>query len=190
VKVLAVKGGFSFQIDVDTTSFGQYTRQGIVENVKVPFEISFQDLKTSYTNPHLSSPDMMLPIVDLKLFGRSNTLHMSVTGVHDFHAKHGRYPDLNDADEVLEIVKANNAAAKSKENFCADELEEEVVRNVARFSIRSIVPMTAFFGGIVAQEIVKFTGKYTPMRQWLHYDIFESLPTGEVNRDTTTRYAD
>jgi len=31
------------------------------------------------------------------------------------------------------------------------------------------------FGGIIAQEIVKLTGKYTPIRQWLHYDIAESV---------------
>ena len=44
--------------------------------------------------------------------------------------------------------------------------------------------MAAFFGGVVAQEIVKFTGKYSPLKQWLHYDIFESLPrTAEVNRE-------
>jgi ubiquitin-activating enzyme E1 len=43
--------------------------------------------------------------------------------------------------------------------------------------------MAAFFGGVVAQEIVKFTGKYSPLKQWLHYDIFETLPKGEdVNR--------
>ena len=43
--------------------------------------------------------------------------------------------------------------------------------------------MAAFFGGIVAQEIVKFTGKYLPLKQWLHYDIFECLPENEVNRE-------
>lgn len=51
--------------------------------------------------------------------------------------------------------------------------------------------MAAFFGGIVAQEVVKYTGKYTPLRQWLHYDIFETLPTGEVNREIHgSRYDD
>lgn len=39
--------------------------------------------------------------------------------------------------------------------------------------------MCAFFGGVVAQEIVKFTGKYSPLKQWLHYDIFDTLPKGE-----------
>jgi ubiquitin-activating enzyme E1 len=39
-----------------------------------------------------------------------------------------------------------------------------------------ISPTAAFFGGIIAQEIVKFTGKYSPLKQWLHFDIFETVP--------------
>ena len=51
--------------------------------------------------------------------------------------------------------------------------------------------MAAFFGGVVAQEIVKFTGKYSPLKQWLHYDIFETLPRTEVNRaPLNSRYDD
>jgi len=42
--------------------------------------------------------------------------------------------------------------------------------------------MSAFFGGIIAQEIVKYTGKYSPIRQWLHYDCLETLPEGQVDR--------
>lgn len=38
-------------------------------------------------------------------------------------------------------------------------------------------PLAAFFGGVVAQEVVKFTGKYQPLKQWLHLDCFEVLPT-------------
>ena len=29
--------------------------------------------------------------------------------------------------------------------------------------------------------MVKFTGKYTPINQWFHYDTFESIPK-EANR--------
>lgn len=36
--------------------------------------------------------------------------------------------------------------------------------------------LAAFFGGIVAQEIVKVTGKFTPLNQWLLLDAFEVLP--------------
>jgi len=34
---------------------------------------------------------------------------------------------------------------------------------MAKFSEHSISPMAAFFGGITAQEVVKVTGKYTPI---------------------------
>jgi ubiquitin-activating enzyme E1 len=39
---------------------------------------------------------------------------------------------------------------------------------------------------------VKYTGKYSPLKQWLHYDIFETLPRGEgVDRTPqNSRYDD
>lgn len=63
-----------------------------------------------------------------------------------------------------------------------DDLSDDVVVNATCFSGNSISPIAAFFGGIVAQEIVKKTGKYSPLKQWLHFDIFETLPRDEVNR--------
>lgn len=62
------------------------------------------------------------------------------------------------------------------------EIEEAVFKNAVSYAGCSISPMAAFFGGIIAQEIVKKTGKYTPMKQWLHFDIYETLPREEVNR--------
>jgi ubiquitin-activating enzyme E1 len=62
------------------------------------------------------------------------------------------------------------------------DLDEEVIKNVARYASCSITSMSAFLGGFIAQEIVKYTGKYTPLRQWFHYDVFESIPTENVNR--------
>jgi len=63
---------------------------------------------------------------------------------------------------------------------------------VAAYSTCSIVSMSAFFGGFIAQEIVKYTGKYMPLKQWVHYDCFESLPTeGVINREPlNSRYDD
>ncbi len=51
--------------------------------------------------------------------------------------------------------------------------------------------MASFLGGITAQEIVKFTGKFTPLQQWLHVDFNEALPSGEVDRKlNNSRYDD
>lgn len=40
-------------------------------------------------------------------------------------------------------------------------------------------PMAAFIGAVVAQEVVKVTGKFTPINQFLSYDYSPALPQGE-----------
>ena len=52
--------------------------------------------------------------------------------------------------------------------------------------------MAAFFGGLVAQELVKVSGKFTPLTQWLHFHNFSCLPEPAA-ADTApkgTRYDD
>ena len=39
-----------------------------------------------------------------------------------------------------------------------------VLRNTILYSKACITPMAAFFGGVLAQEVVKFTGKYSPLK--------------------------
>lgn len=45
-----------------------------------------------------------------------------------------------------------------------DEINKDVVRNVALYANTVISPVASFWGGIIAQEIVKYTGKFTPLR--------------------------
>ncbi len=83
---------------------------------------------------------------------------------------------------MLEAVKTINEEAKTSEGMYLDQIEDQVVKNAASYSKSCISPLSAFFGGIVAQEIVKYTGKYSPLKQWLHYDIFDTLPSGPADR--------
>ena len=42
-------------------------------------------------------------------------------------------------------------------------------------------PLAAFFGGYVAQEVVKaITGKFSPANQFFYYDAIEVLPEFEA----------
>jgi len=180
---IEVTGPFAFKLKLDTTNFGAYQRQGIVENVKVPKPVSFHSLAQSISNPVASSKDGMLETPDWRYFGRSEQLHIAFRAVHAFRSKHGRYPEFADQDEVLSMAKEINEKCKATEgDFSVEEIDEDVVKKTAAFATCSISGQAAFFGGIIAQEIVKFTGKYMPLKQWLHYDIFESLPEGEVDR--------
>lgn len=59
-----------------------------------------------------------------------------------------------------------------------------MIRKVALYASVEVQPLAAYFGGVVAQEVVKVTGKYTPLDQWLHLDFLEILPD-EVAPDTS-----
>lgn len=50
---------------------------------------------------------------------------------------------------------------------------QDSIRKVALYASVEVQPLAAYFGGVVAQEVVKVTGKYTPLDQWLHLDFLE-----------------
>lgn len=132
----------------------------------------------------------MLETPDLRCFGRSEQLHIAIRAVHAFRSKHQRYPEFADQDEVLALAKTVNEQAKAAEVHFVDELDERVVKLTGAFASCSISAQSAFFGGIVAQEIVKYTGKYTPLKQWFHFDIFEALPDTADRTPQNSRYDD
>ena len=78
---ITVIDGYSFKIHVDCSTFGDYTRQGSVINVKMPRRIVFHSLEQSAANPVASSPDGMLLCPDFRLFGRSDQLHLALKTV-------------------------------------------------------------------------------------------------------------
>ena len=52
--------GQSFKVHVDATKFGCYEREGMVESVKMPKQVSFHSLKQSIHNPVASTEFGML----------------------------------------------------------------------------------------------------------------------------------
>ncbi len=163
----------------DTSTFGEYQGGGIVEQVRVPKPHKYKSLKNSFPEPYNGNkiPDP----IDLSKFGRNELLHCAVLGLHQYVDAHGSLPELNNANQAAEVVayakaiydqgKANNSNWVNN----STEFKEEVVLNFALWARSHIVPVTAFLGGIVAQEIVKFTGKYTPLDQWLWFDFTETV---------------
>lgn len=185
----------SFTINADTTQFEKYQRNGIVEQIKVPHTISFKSLEESLQAP-LGPEFPALENPDLDKWGRPEHLHVGLNAILDFYQQRNRLPRLNseeDAEELLTIYqKINGDIPPNKEGTVkADTINSDLVKNIARFSDAQISCHAAFFGGIVAQEVVKFIGKFMPLRQWLHYDTFELLPEGEANRTLAeSRYDD
>lgn len=183
---IEVNGPFSFKLKMDTREWSAYTGQGVVEDIKVPKKVSFHSLADSLKDPAASSAEGFLMPVNMSHMGmqRSEQLHVAIAAVHKFRQSSGKYPadTQADLDAVVALAKETNDTLKAEGKPSLEAVDEDIVKKVAAYSTCSISPLCAFFGGIVAQEIVKFTGKYTPLKQWIHYDTFESLPEGDVDR--------
>ncbi len=151
----------------------------------MPTEVNFKSLADSLHQPLKDQTDSLIN-ANLSCFGRAEQLHVGFCAILAFYAKHNALPAINNeehAKEVVALAQTINAEKKAKNVLNVEKLEEGVIRNMARFAGAEITSMCSFFGGVAAQEGYKMVGKYNPLRQWLHYDCFESLPADDsVNR--------
>lgn len=60
------------------------------------------------------------------------------------------------------------------------EIQDALLLRLARMARAEMQPLCAFYGGLLAQELVKHTGKYTPLDGWLYMDALTSLPKDEL----------
>ena len=82
---------------------------------------------------------------------------------------------------------------KEKRKYITAEFDEDYLIKVFRWCKSEINPICTFLGGIVSQEAIKVTGKYTPVQQWLRFDFFETIENlpKKINRDLLNcRYDD
>jgi ubiquitin-activating enzyme E1 len=88
----------TFTLELDSSAFGDYTKQGIVENKKMPKPVQFHAWAESFKNPAGSSQYGMLETPDLAKFGRSEQLHAALFGITLFVKANNRYPEDNETD--------------------------------------------------------------------------------------------
>lgn len=193
---IKVTGPYSFTIE-DTTVYSPYLREGIVSQVKVLHTMRFFSYERSCVQPRPEGgPELAVP--DLSKFGRSEQLHLAIQALLALREARGALPAPRDeaaVSEVLRIARELNEARRKlgDDAMSVEELDGDVVRRIALFARCVISPMAAFLGGVVAQEVVKFTGKYTPLHQLLYYDMFELLPASDPcdwQAMQDSRYAD
>ncbi|KFV84326.1 Ubiquitin-like modifier-activating enzyme 1, partial [Struthio camelus australis] len=148
----------------DTSSFSPYRCGGLVLQVHLPQELSYEPLRKALMKPKIqvSNPE------DLP---RSRSLHMAFQALHAFRKEQGRLPRprvQGDAERVLELARSLDEQQ--------DPLDEVVVRAFASVSAGDLGPMAAFVGGLAAQEALKAaSGKFLPLDQWLYCDALECL---------------
>ena len=159
--------------------------------------MNYKKLKDCFYIPYLGSepPD----INDYSKVGRNELLHLSFLAIHKYFTKKNSLPEINNLEEAKEVLeKAKliyNEAKNNNEEWInnIENLDEQIILNVARWSKCEISPICSFIGGIAAQEVIKKTGKYIPINQYLWFEYFETIEDlkQDVNRDIFgSRYDD
>jgi ubiquitin-activating enzyme E1 len=151
---------FSFSVEEDTSSYGVYTKGGIVTQVKEPKVLRFKALRDAMRDPG----DFLLS--DFSKFEHSPVLHLAFEALDKFKKEHVRYPTAGceqDAQSFLKFAAdINEASVGSK----LENIDEKLLRHFASGSRAVLNPMAAMFGGIVGQEVVKAcSGKFHPLYQ-------------------------
>ena len=116
-------------------------------------------------------------------------LHLAYLALNEFYSKNERLPEVNsmtDNDEMIEISKVLYSVAKDKKRDWAiglnENLDELYIFYISVWSKLTPAPICSFLGGIVSQEIIKITGKYTPFNQWFYFDFFFLLQKDHKKR--------
>lgn len=207
----------------DTRAFSTpYRGNGVLTEVREPQVVPFRSLAECLLRPSTApysiySENLVsahgFPMVDMLEFGIEAQLHVAHAALLEFYEKHGRLPRVYDADDTREAVAlaqefndmqrlSNRFSSNADGRFRAlavDEVRADVVERVASTATVELQPLCAFLGGIVAQEVVKMSGRFTPLTQWLHYHAFQALPAerptdatevSPANEPELARYAD
>ncbi|ETV65918.1 hypothetical protein, variant [Aphanomyces astaci] len=172
-----------------TRRFSPYVGGGMFTQSKQPFTTHFRSFHETLVSP-IHPGDFGLMFTDGAKFGRAEQLHLLVWGLLEFEAKHGYLPRLyndDDADEVVGYAKAGPSAIPGVDvdPIRLDQVDEKLLRQLTHVARIELHPLAAFYGGVIAQEVVKFTGKFTPLKQWMHLDFAEVLP--EARPDDVAR---
>ncbi|BAP70831.1 ubiquitin-activating enzyme E1 1 [Kluyveromyces marxianus] len=179
-----VLGPFAFKIG-SVKELGTYKKGGLFTQVKMPQKLSFKSLKDT-----LASPEFMYS--DFAKFDSTPQLHLGFQALHQFQVRHqGQLPRPFHQEDANELVKLVSDLAAQQPQVLGPEgtVNEKLITELANQARGDIPGIIAFFGGLVAQEVLKASsGKFSPIKQYLYFDSIESLPDSEQfprNAETT-----
>ena len=194
----------------DTSNFSDYIRGGILFNVKLTKTLNFESFKERVEFPIKEGEEYNGPL-DFVNVNVQEILAIGLLSLFDFFDKNNCLPEINnpnDSEDLFTFAK-NIFNQKEKEDIFwvknirsniedydidFDLLFEKTIKYLSNWAKVEICPISSFIGGVTAQEIIKFSGKYKPIHQWLYCDfsqIIENLNQKDIDRRiNNSRYDD
>lgn len=165
-------GPYAFKLKAFDAQGGAYVKGGLYTQVKMPTKIQFELLHAQLSNPELL-------ISDFAKFDRPSQLHIGFQALHAFATRHqGQLPRAVNSEDAAEVVQlAKEIATAHPKVLGESEVDAKVITELLYQARGDLPGMVAFYGGLVAQEALKAClGKFTPIKQWLYFDLLELLP--------------
>lgn len=185
--------------------WSSYQSGGLVNSVK---SVQIKEHKNfEHTLVYTPNPQML----DQEAWhaGEGCWVHLALNAALAFHEAKGRWPRIrsqNDARDFVSIAKTISDQHRPFEGACwlqkvewgfpcGDPVDnmDTIEHKLQRFSLlfgTELTGLCAFVGGAVAQEVIKKTGKFTPIDQWVHHDDACLATCGaDPGPFATTRYA-
>eukprot|EP00598_Pedospumella_elongata_P010117 CAMPEP_0184988574 /NCGR_PEP_ID=MMETSP1098-20130426/24586_1 /TAXON_ID=89044 /ORGANISM="Spumella elongata, Strain CCAP 955/1" /LENGTH=1180 /DNA_ID=CAMNT_0027513359 /DNA_START=83 /DNA_END=3625 /DNA_ORIENTATION=+ len=156
----------------------KYQSGGLLTEKKVPTNYPMESLASKLKNPGdtFANPPTLV-LTDLINFGSEVQQHVAFYAVQLFYTETGRLPAANSSEDAATVLTiAKRLIADGTIALEAFEIDEPLVTRYALHSSVELQPMSAFIGGVLAQEVVKATGKFTPIPGFMHFSAPESLP--------------
>lgn len=172
---IKITGPYTLELpELDTTGFGNHrVGSGYVNQVKPNLKMAFLPLNESLTSPKFMITD----------FAKMDTvqLHLLMQTTYQYAEEHeGRLPVSSEMDDFVKTANQINQGLPEKSTAQVEEINETLIRALARLSTGTLQPLAAAIGGLVSQEVLKAcSSKFTPIYQWCYIDVRELLTSGK-----------
>ncbi|KAG8339883.1 putative ThiF family Ubiquitin activating enzyme E1 putative enzyme active site [Trypanosoma vivax] len=201
---------------LESQGFSMYETAGFIHEMKEKKELQFRKLSDALSHPGQFVP--VSPMMDGSEESQCHIALHAILCFVDKHHRLPALHDAAEAEEVVSFAKNINERNKSakasvkQEEYsmhiqpknsefpsrmappppptplCIDTLDETFVRTQSLVVAAELQPLCAVLGAIVAQEIVKITGKYTPICQWFHFQCSSLLADSSVYVNSKDEY--
>jgi len=167
---------------VSVDVFSSYQAGGLLNQIRPPIVKEYRSLAETLET---TAVPQMLRGEEWEA-GKGIDIHLSIAAVLDFYDAEGKWPGIHDkadAGKVVELAKGISEARKGTDGSCwaqsvswgfpsgdDRDMDADSVGRFARLFQTELTGLCAYLGGAVAQEVIKKSGKFTPIDQWIHHD--------------------
>lgn len=172
-----------FEIEEDSTNYEDYIQGGLVQEVKEKVFLHNKSIEELIIKPEICE--------QILEENKDINLHIAFLALHEFYKVNKKLTDNNDKDleKIIDIFK--EIYSKNKNDYCKNiELDEIYLKDIFKYAKCEISPICRYGGGVVSQEIIKYTGIYKPINQWFRVEFIDILDKNIEHHRTIkgTRY--